>query len=72
VVVDCIIFLFSLMQVGNSDKWKGFIRSRHNRLLLAFLFVFVGPTERCCFENFGSLWCTIAANFPICWNKRNI
>jgi hypothetical protein len=29
-------------------------RSKHNRLLLSFLFVFVGPTERCGLENFGS------------------
>jgi hypothetical protein len=41
---------------------KGFFaRSRHNRLLLSFLFVFVGPAERCGLKNFGSLWHTAVA-----------
>jgi hypothetical protein len=36
--------------------------SRFDRLLFAFLFVFVGPAERCRLENFGGAWRTIAVN----------
>jgi hypothetical protein len=39
---------------------KVFARSRYSRLVLSFLFVFVGPTERCGLENFGSPWCVVA------------
>jgi hypothetical protein len=34
--------------------------SRYDRLLFAFLFVFVGPAEHCSLENFGGAWRTIA------------
>jgi hypothetical protein len=33
-----------------------FVRSRHNRLLLPFLFVFVSLFQHCGLEDFGSLW----------------
>jgi hypothetical protein len=38
-----------------------FARSRHNRLLSSFLFVIVGPAERCGLKNFGSLWRAVTA-----------
>jgi hypothetical protein len=35
-------------------KERLFAQSKHNRLLLFFLFVFVAPAKRCDLENHGS------------------
>jgi hypothetical protein len=36
--------------------------SGYDCLLFTFLFVFVGPIERCSLENFGGCWRAIAAD----------
>jgi hypothetical protein len=33
-----------------------FYKTEHNHLLSPFLFVFVGPAERCGLKNSGSVW----------------
>jgi hypothetical protein len=40
---------------------KVFARYKHNRLLLSFLFVFVGPAKRCDLKKFDCLWRAAAA-----------
>jgi hypothetical protein len=47
-----------------------FARSRYSHLLLFFLFVFVGPTERCSLENFGGPWRVVAARFQTFHEKK--
>jgi hypothetical protein len=42
---------------------ESFTKSRYDSLLFTFLFVFVGPTEHCGLENFGSPYCATAEDF---------
>jgi hypothetical protein len=41
---------------------ESFTKSRYDRLLFAFLFVFVGPTRRCNLDNFDGPWRAIATD----------
>jgi hypothetical protein len=42
----------------------------HNRLLLSFLSVFVGPVKRCGLKNFGSLWRAAAVGVQTFQKRR--
>jgi hypothetical protein len=42
---------------------ESFAKSRYSHLLFAFVFVLVGPAERCGLGNFGSPWRAVAADF---------
>jgi hypothetical protein len=52
------LFFWFFVSKKGPDEWRGlfFARSRHNRLLLSFLSMFVGCAERCGLKNFGCLW----------------
>jgi hypothetical protein len=68
-----ISFVFFLTCNYRTQMNECFTKSRHDRLLFTFLFVFIGPIEHCSFENFGGPWRVIATDFQtFTKNKQNI
>jgi hypothetical protein len=49
---------------------ENFAKSRYDRPVFPFLFVFVGHAECCSLENFSGPWHTIDAALHICKKER--